>query len=400
MAESETRIWSDLLPELVSAIAEKLGLIDLLALRGTCRSWRLASFSVTAKLKDSILHQMPPWLLCQDSYDNEECIAHDLKTKIKYRMKLPQLIGTKILGCFQGWLLLFNTGGKIFFFCPFTKEKISLPDLPQSEICLHTKSVLTSSPTSITDRTICLIWREQNPFILFYYILQPGAESWNKGKVSCNIDIMKVETGAVYYDGEFILLNRVMGKEVTFSIESQGADICNLMLDPFNQEKNLSNIKFSILDRSYLKLPYVKQCLSMEESDEDDDDDYEEYDDDDDEDYEEEDEDDYEEEDDDDNEEEEDDGDNEEEDDDDDNEEEDDEFDDDFYGEEEDDEDQTATRVYVWGTHWHNRSRILVCFFNESNFNQRIFPNISEKNLGRRGIWIHPRLFTQLNEYY
>ncbi|XP_047326940.1 uncharacterized protein LOC124930653 [Impatiens glandulifera] len=360
MAKTEKRKWSELFPNIVSLIAKKLGLSDLLALRSTCRSWRLASSSATAKLKEEIPHKLP-WFLCQYSYYKEECIAVDLNTDFQYRMKLPQLIGTKILGSFQGWLLLFNTGGKISFFCPFTLEKICLPDLPQSEICLHTKSVLTSSPTSITDRTICLIWREQDPFILFHYILQPGAESWIKGEISCSMDIMKVATGAAYHDGKFILMNMAMGKEVEFSIESREADISNLMVEPYGPENKVSSIRFSVSRKSYFKFASVNACLLSDEIDDDEDNnDY--YDDEDDDNY-------YEE-------------------------------DDEVEEEEEEDynpffgnihEDRKAKSMYIWGTHWHHRSWNLVHFFNESNFKQRI----SKKNL-RRGIWIHPRLFAQL----
>lgn len=175
-------------------------------------------FFMAENLKKGLPH-WTPWLLCQESIDKELCIMHHLNCNRKFRMNLPELVGATILGSFEGWLLLHNPDSeKVFFFSPFSREKMCLPDLHQPELCSHSMAALSSSPTS-ADRTICLISR-QDEWYLNLYLLRPGAESWDKVTTISWSRVMGMLNDAICQNGHFFFFNKGRDKAVSVNIES------------------------------------------------------------------------------------------------------------------------------------------------------------------------------------
>ncbi|KAE9460557.1 hypothetical protein C3L33_07559, partial [Rhododendron williamsianum] len=186
----ETRSWSDLPHELLSPVADGLGIIDLLGFRGTCKDWRSASSTASAEIESS-LHRKPWFLLYAEG--NPQCQLYNVSAKTQYdSINIPELEESACLASNHGWLLLFNKGS-IFFFCPFSRAKIELPDFPHSEISDHV-AVFSAPPTS-KKCTLCVINRNDE-HDMELNILKRGDQKWDK----------------VYYPAEDgIRMDKVMG---------------------------------------------------------------------------------------------------------------------------------------------------------------------------------------------
>ena len=102
--------WCDLPYQLLSLIADGLGLIDLLSLRAVCKDWRSASSEASAKVESMCPH---PWLLMYGEGSHCSLLTHEHKL---YTLNIPELVGAT---CLWGWLLPFKQGS-MFFFCPFS----------------------------------------------------------------------------------------------------------------------------------------------------------------------------------------------------------------------------------------------------------------------------------------
>lgn len=70
VGQDVTRPWADLPPELLSIIAEKLGLIELLSFRGVCKAWRISSSTASAETESA--NNLEPSFL---AYGSQVCYA-------------------------------------------------------------------------------------------------------------------------------------------------------------------------------------------------------------------------------------------------------------------------------------------------------------------------------------
>ncbi|KAL4330621.1 hypothetical protein AHAS_Ahas13G0418400 [Arachis hypogaea] len=111
---------SDLPQDLLSLVADELGLIDLLSFRAVCRNWRSASTWSTAVVESMHGH---PWLLIYGEY-SPICILQSRDKGIIYKLRFEELEGAICMASHEGWLLLFKKGF-MFFFCPFSRTRIS-----------------------------------------------------------------------------------------------------------------------------------------------------------------------------------------------------------------------------------------------------------------------------------
>ncbi|KAL6214805.1 hypothetical protein ACLB2K_014237 [Fragaria x ananassa] len=181
--------WSDLPPELLSPIAESLDLIDLLGFRGVCKSWKSASSTASAQ------SSAKPWFLVYGE-NSSECQLLCESNK-KYTISLPELVGATCIASSQGWLLVFQeSSGSVFFFCPFSRAKIDLPNFPASQLSDHIAAF--SSPPTSQDCILCVISRANNDEWELN-LLRHGAEEWTKHNYSSKpykIDAIK---GAAYH---------------------------------------------------------------------------------------------------------------------------------------------------------------------------------------------------------
>ncbi|CAN6558600.1 unnamed protein product [Malus baccata var. baccata] len=208
--------WSDLPPELVSDIADRLGTDELQSFRTVCKAWNSASYTAVAKVEPAL--DIKPWFLLYGITDNELNKDSDLQSQLlvkksgeKYPICLPQLDGTTTcLASNQGWLLLFQPGGSMFFFRPFVPMKINLPKFPASELSDHVAAF--SSPPTSQDCMVCVMSRKSDgEFEL--NVLHRGAKEWTQHKYDRPIDTIKC---AAYRNGEFYFLDSKSGY-ITFA---------------------------------------------------------------------------------------------------------------------------------------------------------------------------------------
>nr|GEW65390.1 F-box domain-containing protein [Tanacetum cinerariifolium] len=139
------RPWADLPTDLLSSIANRLEIIELLSFRGTCKDFRRASLDASASIESSAR----PWILAHypDPTDGNCFIYKPLRSD-PYCIHLPDLKACMFLASYQGWLLVFKPKQcSLFFFSPFSRAKIDLPDFPMNEI-QHHASAFSDLPTS------------------------------------------------------------------------------------------------------------------------------------------------------------------------------------------------------------------------------------------------------------
>ncbi|XP_055962123.1 F-box protein At4g00893-like [Mercurialis annua] len=124
--EEEETEWSKLPPELEIKIFSHLFDIDAGAvgvIRSTCKTWSLIdSVSRFSQLPMSD-HQYP--LLVELKYDT--CIFYHSIYGYSFQQQFSELAGAFILSSKFDWLLLSRMNCSLFFFNPFTREKINLP---------------------------------------------------------------------------------------------------------------------------------------------------------------------------------------------------------------------------------------------------------------------------------
>ena len=203
------RKWSDLPSDLLSPIADRLGLIELLCFRGVCKDWKSASTTASAEIESLPDHE--PWFLVYGS--NSECILLSNSGK-KYTINIPELNGATCLASNKGWLLMFQEGS-MFFFCPFSHAKIDLPRFPHSQVTDHVAAF--SSPPTFQDCLVAVINRSSET-TLELNMLCRGAKVWTNHKGHLPRDAIKTIKGATYHGEEFYFFDNSENL-VTFSID-------------------------------------------------------------------------------------------------------------------------------------------------------------------------------------
>ncbi|KAM7265297.1 hypothetical protein ACFE04_002980 [Oxalis oulophora] len=208
----EARPWSDLPRELLECIANFLVPSDLLSFRGVCKDWNLASLKALTQVASD-----KPCLLA--IYNSSECSY----SKRKYNIFISELCGAKCIGSNSGWLLLYKENS-MFFFCPFARAKIQLPNFPCQEDSNLVAAI--SSPPTCKHCVVSVI--SESPGIGKFFnihMLPRGDKSWNMYKH----DGSSVGTivGAAYRDCDksFYFFGLAEGV-VRFSLRSKSTRTC------------------------------------------------------------------------------------------------------------------------------------------------------------------------------
>ncbi|CAI9108002.1 OLC1v1007507C1 [Oldenlandia corymbosa var. corymbosa] len=143
--------------EPTKTIANRLGIIQLIAFRGVCKSWRAASFPASAHL-ESAAKTAPCFIVYNDQdkkcslYYEEDKDANKVGRK-KYELSIPEFENATCLASNHGWLLLNrhpcsgSGAGSLFFLCPFSRARIDLPEIPESDISGYV-GAFSGPPTS------------------------------------------------------------------------------------------------------------------------------------------------------------------------------------------------------------------------------------------------------------
>ncbi|XP_059625359.1 F-box/kelch-repeat protein At1g57790-like [Cornus florida] len=245
---------SDLPPELVSAIADRLGLIELLGFRGTCKEWHSASSTASAQIESSPNHN--PWFLLYG--ENSECVLYNESDKKKYTISIPELDGATCLASDEGWLLLFKKGS-IFFFCPFSGAKIDLPQFPHSELSNHV-AAFSSPPTS--HECIVSVINRRDKLKLELNVVHRGDNTWTKHEQNDPLDYSDNVTCATYHEGHFYYLDNKDGL-LTFSVSDKTWMLYRIIED--DSDSNADRLHFGFR-RSYFGKTDVKKGLELEDN--------------------------------------------------------------------------------------------------------------------------------------
>ncbi|KAF7152475.1 hypothetical protein RHSIM_Rhsim01G0035900 [Rhododendron simsii] len=129
------RDWASLPTDVLCLMLPQLFLGDIKRFHNVCRSWRSAP---TDQLVQS------PVLMCLGN-DSTRCKFFHPLYRDSYSMYIPELFGAVPRFSKDGWLLMSRGKYSVFFFNPFTKALINLPDLPNKYN--FGGITITSSPT-------------------------------------------------------------------------------------------------------------------------------------------------------------------------------------------------------------------------------------------------------------
>ncbi|XP_057461138.1 F-box protein At3g56470-like [Actinidia eriantha] len=224
----ETRPWSDLPRELLSPIADRLCLIELLCFRGACKDWRTASSTSSAQIESS--PNRNPWFILYGGEENSQFLFYNPSTAKRHRINFPELEGSTCLASKQGWLLFFREGS-MFFFCPFTRAKIDLPKFPHVELSDHVATFR-------------------------------GAETWTKIDHDCPWGSLETVTAAAYFEGIFYFLD-AQKKVLTYAINKKKW-AKYLILDKEKPSNSGNYLPFTY-KVSYFRKADLKNCLALED---------------------------------------------------------------------------------------------------------------------------------------
>ncbi|KAF7114736.1 hypothetical protein RHSIM_Rhsim01G0008500 [Rhododendron simsii] len=187
------RDWASLPTDLLCLMLPHLFLGDIKRFHNVCRSWRSTP---TPSVQS-------PVLMCIGN-DNTRCKFFHPLYKGPYSMHIPKLSGAVPRFCKDGWLLMSKGRHSMFFFNPFTKALINLPDLPDNYD--FKAMTFTSSPTSFN----CMVFGIDAKFDKYYSIstIRHGEESWHVLRGEHNSPIFLSDCNPVFHDGEFYCLGQ------------------------------------------------------------------------------------------------------------------------------------------------------------------------------------------------
>ncbi|KAF6176602.1 hypothetical protein GIB67_034464 [Kingdonia uniflora] len=254
--ESPKRPWSDLPYDLLAQIVNLLLLVDLLCFRGVCKDWRCASFKASAKCTIIVVERL--WFLLYG--DNLHCTLYNPLEERKYTMNIPELDGMTCIASLEGWLLVYGENS-LFFFCPFSRAKINLPQFPHNPQQYGHVAVFTSAPTS-PDCTVGIICHIDES-TMELNLLRRGDNKWDTQGHALDVKIGNI-IGATFNKGMFYFLDSV-DLVLGFVIgDKKWHSYVIVKLTPLTQ--SVDKLPFGI-QRNHFQINKLKEKLGLDEGD-------------------------------------------------------------------------------------------------------------------------------------
>eukprot|EP00268_Persea_americana_P002021 TRINITY_DN10601_c0_g1_i1.p1 TRINITY_DN10601_c0_g1~~TRINITY_DN10601_c0_g1_i1.p1 ORF type:complete len:328 (-),score=28.15 TRINITY_DN10601_c0_g1_i1:143-1126(-) len=149
----------------------------------------------------------------------------DPLSKRVYAANIRELHGATFHFSKGGWLLVSFENGSIFFFNPFTKERINLPDLD----CPFSSIYFSSMPTSL-DCVVFAIFNSGSFDDICICTCSPGAQSWATFLCGEGVyPLFRVDsTNPVFHNGVFYCL----GKQGNLGVYNVIEDTWNVLKNP------------------------------------------------------------------------------------------------------------------------------------------------------------------------
>ncbi|KAL7137360.1 hypothetical protein ABFS83_10G086100 [Erythranthe nasuta] len=163
--QQETQTQTDLPTELMELILSQLTLKDNIRASVVCKRWLSVALSVRKSNK-------PPWLMFFPKFGNLYEFYEPSKRKT-YFLDLPELNGSRICYARNGWLLLYKPRTQsVFFFCPYTRDSIALPNLELT----YQIVAFSDAPTAAS----CIVFtvKHVSPTVVAVSTCRPGATAW------------------------------------------------------------------------------------------------------------------------------------------------------------------------------------------------------------------------------
>ncbi|KAK4480831.1 hypothetical protein RD792_011682 [Penstemon davidsonii] len=162
---NEEQTQSELPTDLLEAILSRLTLRDNIRASAVCKSWLAVAISV--RISDK-----PPWLMFFPKF-GDLYEFYDPSKRKTYWLELPELHGSRICYAKDGWLLLCKPRTqRVFFFCPYTRDMIKMPNLELT----YQIVAFSASPTSPD----CMLFtvKHVSPTVVAVSTCRPGATEW------------------------------------------------------------------------------------------------------------------------------------------------------------------------------------------------------------------------------
>ncbi|PIN10680.1 hypothetical protein CDL12_16722 [Handroanthus impetiginosus] len=227
---------ADVPRDILSLILSKLFFKDHCNFKLVCKSWNL------------ICPVWPPLPLPIDSPEfrspclmiphRSNCswkIFHSLFNN-SYYLEFPELVDTEILYSKYGWLLMSKDELTIFFFNPFTREKIKLPPTTKSFLSI----CFTSPPTSSNCIIFGILSTEIRNHIDFSFI-KVGDEEWKSKSFITYPDIVISNCPPVFLNGVYYCLECKFRNIMTFDLTKEEYECMLIEYDKCSEESTSVN---------------------------------------------------------------------------------------------------------------------------------------------------------------
>ncbi|XP_026413648.1 F-box/kelch-repeat protein At1g57790-like isoform X2 [Papaver somniferum] len=177
----EARPWVTLGDDIVWSISSYLSPLDYMHLRAVRRTYRSVfpvenwrRFCPTRSLKTT---DLSPWLVFAKDNEAVYNFINPMHNNENYLMSIPELLkGSTIRFSKDGWLLLSKGYYSLFFYNPFTKAIVKLPDLPDDNNYQFRGISFSSLPTS-SDCSVFAISNYRTDEVSIAFIKR-GDEMW------------------------------------------------------------------------------------------------------------------------------------------------------------------------------------------------------------------------------
>ncbi|GLT30301.1 hypothetical protein SLA2020_051060 [Shorea laevis] len=209
--EKEERCWSNLQVDILSMIKSHLFGADRIWFHAVCKAWNSVPSQVrwlpSPARQPSEVTRFPTLMF--SGRNTSVCKFFNPLLNKTHSIIFPELANAQIRFSKGGWLLVTQGNSKIFFFNPFTKEKINLPDLPVQEhkFTEISFSSLPTAPDCIVLAISILCLNEVK-----FSCIRRGESCWKTFEECSDTNVyMPCYSNPVFFDGAFHCLSEKRG---------------------------------------------------------------------------------------------------------------------------------------------------------------------------------------------
>ncbi|XP_026450980.1 F-box protein At3g56470-like [Papaver somniferum] len=222
--EARPRVLDD---DMVWSISNYLNPVDNIHFRAVCKTFRsiipLLNPRGSFPAKCLRATNLSPWLVLSKNNEAVYSFINPMHNNENYLMSIPELLkGSTIRSSKGGWLLMSKGYYTVFFYNPFTKETIKLPDLPESAgVYWSFSSLPTSSDCVVFAISDCMVE------LVCITLIKRGDEEW-KNNIFDNVHLSPNRTNMrfqpsfnspIFYNGACYCLD-VNGTLGVFTLEN------------------------------------------------------------------------------------------------------------------------------------------------------------------------------------